>query len=443
MKKIIFFISILICFFSYANHGTTEKKISSSPKKIILMIGDGMGLDYVSLYRYYKSYPTGVVNYTEFDKIFFGTIKVNSYDNIFTDSAAAATAMATGVKTINRKVGVDHLDRPVTSLIEIAKTKKYLTGVITDTSTLDATPAGFLSHVKHRKRFSEIAQQYYDNPFYHKPVFDLLFGSGRSVFENNTGLLDAFDKLGYHILFSFNELHKVKELPVLGLFFDEDFPFAIDNEGEKNKLLKMTQKGLSLLNESDQPFLLVVEASRIDKCGHKNDVSCMLKEMEEFEKTIAFVKSFVDDNPDSILIATADHSTGGVSLGNPSYIWKPEYINKVNISAYKLAKKMIQQARLDDDMIELLWDAHIGFSLQTEEISELRNVIAKSIHQDDDKIVIHYISALINQYAMVNWSSHNHSSIDVPLLVYPSSLVKSQEKVFDNTFIFDLIHSFL
>lgn len=225
------------------------------PKNIILLIGDGTGLNQITLSRI----AIGGVNHRlAIDQMpFHGTSLTHSYNNIYTDSAAAASAWATGIKTKNKFLSITHDKKIVPSIPEIISNKGYISGLVATSSITHATPAAFYSHIDSRYKEEEIANQLLESPI------KISLGGGTKFFniekakENNLLITDIKD------LSTENFLDSER---VLGLF-DED---GINRSPAKPTQLQMTKTALEFLSfKSDEDscngFFLMSEGSQIDR----------------------------------------------------------------------------------------------------------------------------------------------------------------------------------
>ena len=268
---------------------TTSKKI----KNVIYMVGDGMGENHIIATQIYKG-----------EKLNIQTIKNKSYvvtDSISgaTDSAAAATALATGYKTNNGVIGKDIYGNDIENLIEYTNKMGMKTGIVCTQILNHATPAGFSVHNDDRKNYDEIALSQIES------CVDLMFGGGSSYFrkyqtemtENNFKWID-----------SFSELSSIsKDSKVIGTFAENDI------KRDKVSLAEMTQEAILRL-DNENGFFLMVEGSKIDTYSHNENLSKTINELIDFDYAVKVAKEYVDKNKDTLLIVTADHETGGLNL---------------------------------------------------------------------------------------------------------------------------------
>ena len=389
---------------------TIEAK-QTAPKNIIFLIGDGMGPAYTTAYRYYADNPdTAKVETTIFDTLLVGSASTYPDDDtVVTDSAAAATALATGHKTYNGAVGINRQKQKLTSILKMAKSRGYNTGIVVTSELSHATPAGFVAHSASRKNKYDIAKQFYTQQQNGKPIVDLMLGGGTKYFNKELTLgkrtktvTKWLKNSGYQYISSLDELNKLQTLPAIGLFAEEGLPPAI-NSTQPNRLSMMTEAALRVLDNADQPFFLMIEASQIDWCGHANDISCAMAEMEDFAKTLTKVKHYVDNSKNSLMVATADHSTGGLSLGyNKVYQWNAGVVKQIHATSKSIAEKLEGSKSIATD-----WHKFIDFSLDE---SEERSLAAVINDKDEIKDVVRQI--IINR-TKTGWTTKGHDAVDV------------------------------
>lgn len=279
----------------------------SQVKNVILMIGDGMGQSILSSAWVANGNSLNITNMPT-----IGTVITTAQDTIITDSAAAATAMATGSKTNRRYLSVDSQGNPLKSLTEYAHELGKSVGLVATCHLQDATPSAFVSKNKHRKEAEAITQSYL------RSNIDVIFGGGRDYFDKrNDGrnLLDELKSTGYQVLTEPN-FDNITQGKVFGLFAPMDLPPASQRG---NYLTSATMKSIELLSKNPNGFFLMVESSSIDDYAHDNLFSTVMGEVLDFDRTVAAVLQWVSNNPDTVVIVTADHATGGVILhgGNP------------------------------------------------------------------------------------------------------------------------------
>lgn len=273
------------------NIPTTDKKI----KNIIYMIGDGMGENHIAAGELYKG-----------EKLNIQTIDNKSYvttasTEVVTDSAAAATALATGHKTNNGAIGKDQYGNNVENLIEYTNKNGLKTGIVCTQILCHATPAGFSVHNDYRYNYDEIVQSQISSSI------DLMFGGGREYFSKYESQMKENKCKWTNSLSELNSISKDER--IIGTFANG----SISKESNRIALKYMTKEAISRL-ENDNGFFLMIEGSDIDTYSHESNMSKMLNEMIDFDDAVGVAKQYVDEHPDTLLIVTADHETGGLTL---------------------------------------------------------------------------------------------------------------------------------
>lgn len=201
----------------------------------------------------------------------------------------------------------------------------------------------------------------------------------------------------------------LQTLPAIGLFADKAFPFALDEN--PNRLEKMTNKALSLLSRSEHGFFVMIEGSQIDWCGHANDIACAMAEMDDFAKSITLAKAYVDAHPDTLLVVTADHSTGGLTIGaNGQYDWKTDVIKGVHQTAWPLATSL---AKGSD--IKQVWSESVDWALSDVQFALL--IDAKK-SEEPAKALYQAVKSIINDQSLTGWTTKGHTAVDVQVFAY-------------------------
>jgi alkaline phosphatase len=266
------------------------------PKNIILFIGDGMGLSQVTAGKIAKGR-------LEMERCpVAGFCTTWSDGSLVTDSAAAATALATGVKTRNGMLGETPDGQPLKNMVEAAEEKGKATGVAVVCSLTHATPAGMIVHVPSRKQDVEIAQQIAASDV------DVLFGGGRNYFEPVlTGLQKKMP-----VALTTEEFRKLgTPEKAAALLYPVHPPYAAERE---ISLKELTQKAIGILSQDEDGFFLMVEGSQIDWAGHKNDATNIVSETVDFDDAVGAGLDFAEKNGETLVIITADHETGGFAV---------------------------------------------------------------------------------------------------------------------------------
>ena len=304
-------------------------------KNVIIMIGDGMGFEQVkaaSLYAY------GEDGNLPFEKYYRGELMTHSADSYLsddhaTDSAASATAMATGQK-VNDKVVSERDGEPIPTILEILQKKGKATGLVTTVPITHATPACFGAHTNNRKEYSDIANDYLTQS---RP--NILFGA---YYKDGKGMTEEKAKEAcYTVVKTWKQMQSIvksvdnnstEEVFIAGLFYPEEMPYEYDYYNpRKNPLSKeiisetpsydtiphlseMTGAALNLLDNDPNGFFLMIEGGKIDKAGHKNIIEYNVFETLEFARAFLVVLNWAQNRDDTLIIVTADHECGGLMI---------------------------------------------------------------------------------------------------------------------------------
>jgi len=276
------------------------------------MIGDGMGLTQISSGMYANDNSTAL---EQFDYI--GLSKTASFDKLITDSAASGTAMATGIKTNNKVLGISPDNIHQKSILEICKEKGYKTALIATSSIVHATPASFYAKENSRYNYENIALQLRNHNI------DIFIGGGSKYFTTRKDKRNLINEMSeYEFIKSLDELEKSISTKV-GYFTYFDEPPSISN-GRPANLDLTTRTILNKLSLNKSPFIVVIEGSQIDWGGHDNDSKMVLSEFIDFDSAIKEALEFAKNDGNTLVVVTADHETGGMSLNGGE-------INNVNI----------------------------------------------------------------------------------------------------------------
>lgn len=280
--------------------------IEKSPLNVILMIADGTGLSQISASQFFNPKTS---NYERFKHI--GLIKTSSATDFITDSAAGATAFASGIKTYNGAIGVDKDAISKPTILEELETKGYKSGIVATSAITHATPASFYAHVKYRKMEEEIAEA-----LTHSKV-DFFAGGGLQFFNNRSDKKDLIAELqtnGFEIETQFlnTDAFLSPDKKYGYLLAEEGMPKMIDGRGPFLK--NATGLGINYLAQNSSPFFMMIEGSQIDWGGHANDANYLIGEMLDFDDTLGYILDFAQKDGNTLVIVTADHETGGFTL---------------------------------------------------------------------------------------------------------------------------------
>jgi alkaline phosphatase len=412
-------------------------------KNVIIMVPDGCSMSIATLARLYKGEDNNL------DKLLTGSVRTYSANSVITDSAAAATAFATGYKTTSGFIGVaPHTDDlipgftpeikpyyPLPTILEGAKYNGKSTGIVVTSVIAHATPGGFTGHTSSRSMYDDIMEQ-----MVHQDL-DVAFGGGmvyllpegvslttkdgktlKGARKDTENLLDALKKNGYTIISTSDELKNIKTGKVWGLFNGIDLVPDIDRDElnpSQPSLAEMTQKAIEILSTNENGFFMMVEGSQVDFGGHANDPAYMVTEFIAFDKAVGVAVDYAKKNNDTIVVVFPDHDTGGMSIGNNSekghnYASIPVDTLVTPIKNAKITIKGLLELAYSDnnvttgeiqDLFKTKWNLALN-ETQAEDILKLKK---------DAHAVADYIS---DNFTVIGWTTGGHTGVDVPLWVY-------------------------
>lgn len=297
---------------------------AQKPKNIIFMIVDGMGPEQVKAGRVFLGNQK--LSFEQFP--YQSTVTTHNIDGGITDSAAAATAMATGQKVKNRVIS------PGKTLLEYFKDQGKSTGIITNTLLTDATPAAFGAHAQFRSDTKDILRSYLEQS---QP--NLIAGADEPDYLEQV----KASKVGYQIISSNTDLEKLRADIKAGQKVDHVYagfgmhallpgefdrktamPLAMTSEAfflgqDIPQISQTTEAALDILSQNENGFFLMVESGLVDWIGHKNteinnSINALSHEMAETNRVVERIRTWAKSHPDTLVIVTADHETGGLKI---------------------------------------------------------------------------------------------------------------------------------
>lgn len=297
-----------------------DKEFQDYPTNIILLIGDGMGLTQISAAMYSNNNRLALAKFPV-----IGFHKSHAANELITDSAAGGTAIACGIKTNNGNIGTDENGLPTISILEELDSMNFSTGMIVTSTIVHATPAAFAAHRARREMYEEIALDYLD------ANVDLLIGGGRQYFQNremdDRDLINEFENKGYVVVDQlYTTMNKIKwPLDKNLLYFTADKqPLTVS--GGRNYLSFAVRQGVQYLEQkSNKGFFLLVEGSQIDWMNHANDGRGVVMETLDFDRAIWEAVQYANRKGNTLVLVTADHESGGMSIEADSRMNKLKY----------------------------------------------------------------------------------------------------------------------
>jgi alkaline phosphatase len=276
---------------------------AKNPKNVIIMIGDGMGIAQVYAAMIANGNKLNIERCTN-----TGFSKTYSFSNFTTDSGAGGTAIACGIKTRNYMIGMNPDSTKAESILDIAVKNHLSTGIVVACALSHATPAAFAAHQINRNMYEEIAADYINSDI------DVFIGGGRKYFENRAddrNLTEELKKKDYQIAYNLDDLKTIKTGKLAGLLYEDQNPAM----PERGKMLpESTSAAIDILKNNKKGFVLMIEGSQIDWACHDNNADQTIKEVLDFDETVGKVLDFAEMDKNTLVIITADHETGGMTL---------------------------------------------------------------------------------------------------------------------------------
>lgn len=415
-------------------------------KYVFYFIGDGMGLNQVNTTEMFLAEVEGRIG---IKPLLFPSFPVASHANSHsatssvTDSAAAGTALATGVKTYNGAMGVDADKNPVESFAERAKKAGKRVGITTSVSIDHATPGTHYAHEINRNMYYEIAL------WLPKSNFDFFAGSGFQKPEKTYDGKDApsifpiFEEAGYTLARGVNE-YKAKRDGAKKMILMEkaennqtSLRYAIDRQPGDLTLPEITESAIDFLMKEDakKGFFLMVEGGKIDYAGHANDAATMAYELEDMDNAVKVAYEFYKKHPkETLIVVTADHETGGLSMGRSSggYALNLRVLANQKQSIDVLSKYITDLRKQDKvtwEDVKALLGEKMGFwkeiSITWEQEKQLRDCFEETFTKNKTKFDENLYSRtealatvakqVMAEQACLLWSSGSHTAAYVPI----------------------------
>ncbi len=334
MKRLLF-IALAFVYSTAPTPVLAKPKQPKAPKHIVLIIGDGTGLAQWSAYNAKRtqginSMDSAAIVFTDFPVIGFSL--TSSADAFITDSGAGATALATGKKANNYMIGMAADSTKPITISEIAHHMGKSTGIAVTCELTHATPGSFFAHQPSRKLMNEIGADFITgmsphdladlqerngqtdvgSQFVKKGSIDVALGGGRKYFDTN-----ALKNNGYAIGTGYEAMKQLQNQSRRVVFYD-DQPFPPKaHEGRNKEGMYLADASESVLNTmflNPKGSFTMIEGSQVDWAGHENDSTYLMAEMEDFDVAIRRVIAMAKADKNTLVIVTADHETGGLSL---------------------------------------------------------------------------------------------------------------------------------
>ncbi len=402
--------------------------LAGQAKNVILLIGDGMGPSHVgAAWLYSNRVLDKDLKMVEVMKAGRTAYLVNdTADAIVTESAAAAGQIATGQKMTARALSMAADGKtPVKTIMEMVKTKGLVTGLVTTSGITDATPAAFAAHVPHRSDEASVADQEL------KLGVEVLMGGRKQFFlpeisagkrKDGRNLLDEARAAGYTVVGDAEELKAADGSKILGLFNMGNMVYEIDRPGTMEpSLAEMTARALQVLSKSPKGFFAMIEGGRIDHAAHRNDAAATILDTLAFDEAIGVALDFQRRNPDTLIIVTADHETGGMALIGHSKDSK-EYVG-IDLAAIRKAKASFEVIAGElgknptPEKIKQVVKEYLAIEITDDEAKTVANDTIRKLEPANYSYpYLHSLAFVLRPYLRVGWGSQTHTAS--PLLAF-------------------------
>lgn len=420
--------------------------LAQQPKYIFYFIGDGMGVNAVTLTEMYMAELQGRIGIeplcmTQFP--YSGQLRTFSASHSITDSSAAGTCLASGKKTTNHMEGVTPDGSPAVSVAEKLKQEGWAVGVSTSVSINHATPGAFYAHVESRSDYYHIGQQLTQSNYD-------FFAGGTFINPNNKNnaddpnLYDMAEQEGYVIARGYADFLTKQDAPKMILLQPNEgldknkagggcLPRSFGRDEDALTLAQIVEAGIMSLSRNEK-FFLMVEAGQIDMAAHSNDAATVIDDMLEMNKAVQVAYDFYLQHPDETLIViTADHETGGLTLGVGSSSLKLKLLQNQKVTSDTLNEHITNLCeqygkRLKWEQVKQVLTQDFGFyagiEITPEEDAALRKQFVIMQKGKDKSVKTLYSEIkqlsnaalkLINKKAKVGWITTSHTANPVPV----------------------------
>ena len=432
--------AMLIALVAFAGCTTSQQ-----PKYIFYFIGDGMSFNHILGTEQYNAAVEGKseverLNFSKFDTRNFVTNYSASHP--VTDSAAAGTALATGHKTANEFIGVDAQGNKLRNLTNVASEQGYMVGLVTNVGINHATPSAFYGHTSDRFGFPKLVDDYIAS--------DVAFIAGSTIMDMKSGpqeadytpvttieLAERVRNAGIELTTDIEHAAKISGQRVALVANDKvnkHVPYVIDREeGDPHTLVNHTKAAIDYLSrEAKNGFFLMVEGGKLDYAAHEQDAVATFFEVNEFAQCVDLALAFAERYPrETLIVVTADHETGGLSLGWDHYEIRMNLLTRQKCSALQVTK-LIQQMRAEgkrdwNEYKQLLSDylglwSHVPVTKEEEALlkEDFYNIFMKygpmvdGLYNKNEFLVYHAIG-ILNRHASLDWTSMYHTGLYIPI----------------------------
>ena len=401
-----------------------------------MLIVDGCSSEQYTLARWYKQAPLSL------DGILVGALKTYISDSVVADSAPAASAFATGVRTSDKFISVGPGEntippvpkpppelqyRPLATVLEGARLLGKATGIVVTARVSHATPAAYVAHAPSRTLEDDIMEQaVYQN-------LDVVFGGGRNQLmptaaggqrKDGEDLVQVLRQKGYRIIGTDEEIKTLDAGKVFGMFAGDHMAAEIDRQQvapTEPTLAEMTAKAIEILAKDPEGFFLMVEASQVDWACHANDPAHLISDLLMFDEAVKTAVDFAQRDGSTLVLAFSDHNTGGFSVGNmatsgsysqmtPDALLRP--LRSMTASAPLMWKHLGNERT--SEKVKAVVKTDWGLDIADEDAEEILRLAEKYKNAPHNA----FGEVICARYTHLGWTSHGHVGGDVPLFAY-------------------------
>ncbi len=424
--------------------------IPTSPKKpkyVFYFIGDGMSFNHILGTEQYNTTQAGAnetlrLNFTQFDTRNFVTNYSTS--NLVTDSAAAGTALATGVKTANACIGLDAEGNELRTIADVASELGYKVGLVTNVGINHATPSCFYGHTADRFGFPKLVDDYIAS--------DVAFIAGSTIMDMKSGPLDPkyertttaqlaerIRNAGIELCLDVEQAAKTTGKRVALVANDKEnkhVPYVIDRKGdEQHTLVNHSKAAIEYLSrEAEEGFFLMIEEGKLDYAAHEQDAVATFHEVNELAAAVQLALEFAEQHPDeTLIIVTSDHETGGMSLGWDHYEIRMNMLAAQKTSALQVTKtfqRMREEGVRDWSAYKKVFSDNFGLWSTVPVTKEEEALLKKDFYDiflkygpmvdglyNKNEFVVFHALRILNKHASIDWTSLYHTGMYTPLFV--------------------------
>lgn len=411
--------AVIVCVLFALSLSAADKRV----KYVFLFIGDGMSTPQRMIAEEF-SIKLGKGKLEINHMPFHGTTRTVSASSLVTDSAAAATAIACGVKTTNGKLGVDPQNKRLESVAEVAKKKGKKVGIITSVTINHATPGGFYAHQASRSAYYKIGLDLIASNF------DYFGGGGMSAADKKKdpaykgNLYELAKKAGYKVVFGRKGFDSVtaNDKKVWAVGTKGALPYNITGNKDVPTLADFTRQGIQVL-DNPNGFFMMVEGGAIDWAGHANVAAENLHEVLGFNEAVKVAMEFAKKHPDdTLIVVTGDHETGGMTMGfaGSGYnLWVERLTHqKMSLGDFHVLIKEKQKKNPALTFDDIKADITKNFGLKfTDDKKDPMRVNSKQLESlkkgfKSGKLA-QALKKLINDKAGIGWTSGSHTALPV------------------------------